>query len=213
MTMAELLSYGRPPFEPVKAEAKPKLFAECCRFICPGFTINEQNRALLNSVYLYMEGWQGKYDPRKGLWLWGSIGTGKSTIIRIMNYYSKFSQGLDIGNYPIGGFRIESATGIVNNFVLKGQDALNLYTYNNGTPRTMAFDELGREPCPAKYFGTEVNVMQYIFQCRYEFRNECLTHVTTNFSPKEIQRMYGSYIADRINEMFNVIEMTGQSRR
>lgn len=77
----------------------------------------------------------------------------------------------------------------------------------------MAFDELGREPCPAKYFGTEVNVMQYIFQCRYEFRNECLTHVTTNFSPKEIQRMYGSYIADRINEMFNVIEMTGQSRR
>ncbi|EOA55602.1 hypothetical protein HMPREF1214_03725 [Bacteroides sp. HPS0048] len=96
---------------------------------------------------------------------------------------------------------------------MRGKDALDLYTYNNGNPRTICFDELGREPRPAKYFGTELNVMQYIFQCRYELRREALTHVTTNLTVEEIQDKYGAYIADRINEMFNVIRLDGASRR
>lgn len=91
--------------------------------------------------------------------------------------------------------------------------AFPLYTYNGGNPRTVCFDELGREPLPAKYFGTELNVMQYILQCRYELRSECLTHLTTNLSLPELQQRYGGYIADRINEMFNVIELRGKSHR
>jgi DNA replication protein DnaC len=55
--------------------------------------------------------------------------------------------------------------------------------------------------------------MQYIFQCRYELRHEAITHVTTNLTIKEIQRIYGAYIADRINEMFNVLDLNGASRR
>ena len=77
----------------------------------------------------------------------------------------------------------------------------------------ICFDELGRETIPAKYFGTELNVMQYIFQCRYELRHEAITHVTPNLTIKEIQRIYGAYIADRINEMFNVLDLNGASRR
>lgn len=113
----------------------------------------------------------------------------------------------------MGGFRIDSASFIANSFSMRGKDALELYTYNNGSPRMMCFDELGREPIPAKYFGTELNVMQYIFQCRYELRKEALTHATTNLSIKDLQLKYGAYIADRINEMFNVIELGGSSRR
>lgn len=145
--------------------------------------------------------------------LCGSIGTGKSTIMQILNRYSYFTSGRNAGDYPIGGFRIESASYVANSFSMKGKDALELYTYNSGNPRTICFDELGREPCPTKYFGTEMNVMQYIFQCRYELRHEALTHVTTNLNAKEIQCRYGAYIADRINEMFNVIEINGSSRR
>lgn len=213
MTLEQMLSYGRPRPEPFTSEERPRLFVECCKFICPQFSIDERNKALMNEVYRYLEGTSAKYDHDKGLWLWGTIGTGKSTIIQIMNYYSKFSKGLDRGDYPIGGFRIESTSTVANKFAMKGQDAIELYTYNSGRPRTVAFDELGREPLPAKYFGTELNVMQYVFQSRYELRKECLTHVTTNLSLIEVQKKYGSYIADRINEMFNVIELTGRSRR
>lgn len=143
----------------------------------------------------------------------GDIGTGKSTIIQIMNMYDKLSKGLSIGGYPIGGFRIESASTAATAYSTKGPDALETYTYNKGNPHTISFDELGREPILAKYFGTELNVMQYLFQCRYELRHEVITHVTTNLSLKDVQSTYGAYIADRINEMFNVIELKGKSRR
>lgn len=123
------------------------------------------------------------------------------------------SSGLSVGGYPVGGFRIESSSTVAAKYSMKGSETLNAYTHNNGAPSTIAFDELGREPMPTKYFGTELNVMQYVFQCRYEFRNEVLTHVTTNLTTAEVQKNYGSYIADRINEMFNVIELKGSSRR
>lgn len=167
----------------------------------------------MNQMYLYVENRTGGLDPKKGLLLCGEIGTGKSTIMQILNRYSYFTSGKDRGDYPVGGFRIDSASYIANCFSMRGKDALELYTYNHGTPRMICFDELGREPLPAKYFGTELNVMQYIFQCRYELRNEAITHATTNLKPKGIQDKYGAYIADRINEMFNVVELNGKSRR
>lgn len=167
----------------------------------------------MNQLFLYTEGRSEKLDSNKGLLLRGDIGTGKSTIMQILNRYSCFTRGKAKGGYPIGGFRIDSVSCIANGFSMRGKDALELYTYNNGTPRMICFDELGREPIPAKYFGTELNVMQYIFQCRYELRHEAITHVTTNLTIKEIQRIYGAYIADRINEMFNVLDLNGASRR
>ena len=166
----------------------------------------------MNQLFLYTEG-RGKLDTNKGLLLRGDIGTGKSTIMQILNRYWYFTRGKAKGRYPVGGFRIDSASFIANSFSMRGKDALELYTYNNGAPRMICFDELGREPTPAKYFGTELNVMQYIFQCRYELRHEAITHVTTNLTIKEIQTIYGAYIADRINEMFNVLDLNGASRR
>lgn len=167
----------------------------------------------MNQLFLYAEGRSKKLDSNKGLLLRGDIGTGKSTIMQILSRYSYFTRGKERGGFPVGGFKIDSASFIANNFSMRGKDALELYTYNNGTPRMICFDELGREPMPAKYFGTELNVMQYIFQCRYELRYEAMTHATTNLTIEGIQGLYGAYIADRINEMFNVIDLNGDSRR
>ena len=196
-----------------KKQTDPEWFKACCKYVCPNFKIDDSNRNIMNQLFLYTEGRSEKLDSNKGLLLRGDIGTGKSTIMQILNRYSYFTRGKAKGGYPIGGFRIDSTSCIANGFSMRGKDALELYTYNNGTPRMICFDELGREPIPAKYFGTELNVMQYIFQCRYELRHEAITHVTTNLTIKEIQRIYGAYIADRINEMFNVLDLNGASRR
>ena len=72
-------------------------------------------------------------------------------------------------------------------------------------PVNRAFDELGREPIPAKHYGNDLNVMQYIFQCRYELRSSVRTFATTNISPVSLSKIYGEYIFDRINEMFNIV--------
>ena len=39
------------------------------------------------------------------------------------------------------------------------------------------------------------------------------TYVTTNLYPNDVERKYGDYIRDRRGEMFNLIELNGESRR
>lgn len=116
-----------------------------------------------------------------------------------------------------GGFKCVNCSNIANLFSSKGILELDVYTYNETErgikPVPFGFDELGREPIPSKYFGTEVNVMQYILSIRYELRNSCKTFVTTNIRKELIGQVYGEYIADRLNEMFNFVEVKGISRR
>lgn len=73
---------------------------------------------------------QVETGPGKGILLCGPVGTGKSTIMQIMNRYRYFVSGQDKGGYPMGGFRIDSASFIANSFSMRGKDALELYTYN-----------------------------------------------------------------------------------
>lgn len=202
-----------PSTESADEKIRPECFRKCCDFVCNGFKVDSFNKSIINEIFLYSEGKSTKFDCRKGLLLTGDVGTGKSTMMKILNRYYFYTRGMSVFGYPFGGFRIESCSSIANRYTRLGNEALDVYTFNNSSPREMCFDELGREPMPAKYFGTELNVMQYILQCRYEIRNEAITHITTNLSLDEIQERYDVYIADRINEMFNVVEMNGQSRR
>lgn len=185
-------------------------FAACCRAICGTFTVDEYNRSLLNELFLYANGKSAKLDSKRGLWLWGDIGTGKTTLIKILQEYESKTKGRDWRGFPVGGFGCVSASTIVNKFSRLGLDGIDDYCFKK---QTYAFDEVGREPLPAKYYGTEMNVMQYVFQMRYDMRKDCLTHVTTNLLPSQISSTYENYIADRVNEMFNVIEVKGLSRR
>lgn len=188
-------------------------FLLACQKECPSFSVSDMNRNLINEIFLYANGRSQVFDSVKGLWLYGPVGTGKSTIIQILRTYDFLSKLDDIGWKSSGGFGIVSASMVSNQFARKGLDGIDKYAYNNGKPDTWAFDEVGREPRPTKYFGTEMNVMQFVFQTRYEFRRKCLTHVTTNMPPEDITSKYGDYIADRVNEMFNVVEIKGESRR
>lgn len=192
---------------------KADLFKWACRKECSSFSVDDSNRKLVNEIFKYMNGVSESLDSKKGLWLYGPVGTGKSTIIQICRTYDH-EVNFDRETWrSSGGFNIASASLVSNQFSRKGQDGIDKYGYNDSNPLTWAFDEVGREPCPTKYYGTEMNVMQFIFQTRYEIRHKCLTHVTTNLYPEDITDMYGDYIADRIKEMFNVIEIKGDSRR
>ena len=177
--------------------------------VCPTYKVDSENKEILNSLFFYVNGHTDKQlDPQKGIWLWGNIGTGKSTIILILGEVLRL-QGR--------GYKTINCSNIASEYAAHGIDALNESTYNEVSgivkPVNRAFDELGREPLPAKHYGNELNVMQYIFQIRYEFKNKVRTFVTTNLMPEAIEVLYGKYIADRVKEMFNVIELKGGSRR
>lgn len=176
--------------------------------VIPEFSIDASNRQLITDLFNYFNGIEGRYDLDKGLWLYGDIGTGKSSLMRI------FSEYLRLG---FNGFKIHICDGLSNNYSRSGD--LDVYTYNQhgyiGEPVWMCFDELGRETIPANHFGAKLNVMQHILHIRYSLwrSNRLKTFVTTNCDPLQIETLYGDFIRDRIREMFNVILVEGKSRR
>lgn len=175
---------------------------------CGMFRIDKANRQIVSDLFNYFIGIKGNLDPDKGLWLDGPVGTGKSTLMFV---FSKFMQKLG------DGFKVYICSQVTAEYSMNGN--LDKYLLNPDgycrEPVPMCFDELGREPIPAKYYGTELNVFQHILHIRYALwqQRRLKTFVTTNLTPDEVGNLYGDYIRDRRKEMFNLVAVTGDSRR
>lgn len=172
------------------------------------FQIDESNKYIISNLFNYFNDIPGEYDLNKGLWLYGDVGTGKSSLMKVFSEYMKVW---------FNGFKIHICDKVSNEYAMSG--SLDEFTYNEngyiGYPVWMCFDELGRETIPANHFGTKLNVMQHILHIRYSLwqSTRLKTFVTTNSGPKNIEENYGDFIRDRTREMFNIIFMGGESRR
>lgn len=203
----------------VTAEEKRR-FLSVCYSICPDFTITSEMKPLLNDIVRWCLMLDGAHDYKKGLWLWGNIGTGKSTMLEIVREYCRLVRPpcrYRDAEYPRDfradkweyGFRITNANYVAGCFAKDGYPGLETYIRNV----RQAFDEVGRENIPTGFFGNMENVFQYIIQRRYDLRHGDFTHVTSNLSPDQIATVYGEHIYDRCKEMFNFVEMSGATWR
>ncbi len=184
------------------------------RDVAPDFVVDSRNQNMLSAIYNYCWGREGKLDPNKGLLLFGPIGTGKSTLLKgLQRYFGKINHYAYSFNRDDLGFRFTSAVEISLTYGKKGLDGLS-DLIDASSMTNLAIDEIGKETTESKHFGNNLNVIQTILQLRYEARYKCVTHATTNLNPNtDFGRLYGDYIADRCKEMFNVIEVGGDSRR
>lgn len=188
----------------------------------PRFIIDGRNSALLRALYGWVWERVGRtgtqlntpLDPSKGLLLWGPLGVGKSVLLRGLQIYEgKINRACFGFENKSLGFVLTSAAEIALRYTEQGMKGIVKYT-DREFMANLAIDELGREPTDAKYFGTGINVVQTILQLRYEVRREFVTHATTNLNPDtQFTDIYGDYIADRTKELFNVIEIKGETRR
>ena len=183
----------------------------------PRFDPKLADRNILNSLFAWVwkldEYNKLKLDYNKGFCFYGDIGLGKSMTLQALRQYRN---GLVSRNeskredFRMKGTWLKAASELANIFSVNGQPALIKYTTDE---INLIIDELGREPRPAKYFGTELNVIQFVLQLRYDHRRDSVTHITTNLKLEDIAQKYGAYIADRCLEMFNFIEFRGASLR
>ena len=183
----------------------------------PRFDPKLADRNILNSLFAWVwkldEYNKLKLDYNKGFCFYGDIGLGKSMTLQALRQYRN---GLVSRNeskredFRMKGTWLKAASELANIFAVDGQPALIKYTTDE---INLIIDELGREPRPAKYFGTELNVIQFVLQLRYDHRRDSVTHITTNLKLEDIAQKYGAYIADRCLEMFNFIEFKGASLR
>ena len=167
------------------------------------------NALLVAKLYAYFTRQpDSELDIRKGLWLEGPIGTGKTTLMRVFHEFGKLHRQ---------GFMLCTAAEIASAYGTSG--SLDLYTANaNGysrRPVALCVDELGREQLPATHFGNRLNTLQYVLQQRYTLwqQGEAVTHVTTNLCAGEVRQLYGDFIFDRCRHMFNIVTLTGKSLR
>lgn len=169
------------------------------------YVIDQYNTAIIQNMYYWLqrdERCQWSYN--KGLYLCGTIGCGKTILMKGFLEVVKFVSG-----YYIPFFH--SAT-LYNQIVKFGIESMK--------KNPIYIDELGREQLEVYINGARVRPIEDLMAIRYEY-GAC-TFFTTNFKLETLSRGfddkgkkvgYGQYIGDRIKEMCNIIVMPGPDRR
>lgn len=135
----------------------------------------------------------------KGILLSGPIGCGKTSIMQLLKPFSN--------HYT--DYKIKTCREISFEFAKNGFEALTPYTQKSTYQQRLTgycFDDLGAEQ-QIKHFGNDCNVMAEILITRYEqfIENNTITHITTNLSASEIEKMYGNRLRSRMRQMFNLV--------
>lgn len=190
----------------------------------PDFTIDKFNKFAFTNIAKWLIGdptmealdvttRQRKLgDLRKGIFLTGQTGTGKSMLMEIV---SQVAKELRLGYW----------TGSSGHFLYYNcyrSDKITTYFSNTGDiesltseHRVLCIQDLGSEPAEVNYMGSKVNVLRQIIETRYDDRTK-ITHFTSNLSLRDkdtITARYGDRVYDRLRGGCNYLEIAGGSRR
>lgn len=194
---------------------KKVFFKSAVEFYAPleiNFEVDATNKNFLRHFCKY---WNG--DPqfeilenislKKGLLVFGSYGTGKTSSFKIIQ---NMSQQYRI---PELWFPIIAAQEVVAKYnAVRNKDEIIEY-YSKGT---FLFDDLGTETVGNNVYqyGKEEVFVRILLNRYRNFESlGTKTHITTNFSFAQIENRYGTQISDRFIRMFNQLKLDGPSRR
>lgn len=136
-----------------------------------------------------------KDNPKFGIMLCGTCGNGKTTLLsafqNTLNYLS--ANGYFVENK---GIRIIDAKDVA--LLMKGD---NTRTVRDAD--MLGIEDMGREATEVMDYG---NVYSPIIDLlEYRYNNQLFTFITTNLTGKQVRTKYGDRIADRFNEMMEVV--------
>lgn len=159
-----------------------------------------RDKVYQNLCYYFTNDNRFNGDLKKGLLIRGEIGCGKTTM---MEFFRK-------GNRK---FNIVPCRKISFEYKDKGPHAIIMFGKNSSNFPLVGtcFDDLGTET-NTKNFGDSLNVMAEVILMRYETKS-VNTFITTNLTDAQILSGYEARVFDRIKEMFNVINLPGESLR
>lgn len=165
------------------------------------FTIDETNKHIVSFMHHWWNNVEHGYNRNAGIIICGKIGAGKSILMRaflavLAKYTGKVVFDADCKNFN---------TQYIEMIEEYGTDYFKF--------RPLYFDDLGREGKQVKVYGTEISPVPDVLFQRYD--TGAYTFATSNYDFEDLKKdnMYGLAIADRLNSMFNVFEMTNKSRR
>lgn len=141
-------------------------------------------------------------DGRRGFALLGTVGNGKTTLLRAVQRAVLAMDGL--GMFPEAtALRIVAARSV----------------HRDGSPRFeslcrepwLAIDDLGTEPAEELVYGVATCPMQELLERRYA--DNLPTCATTNLTPRELEQKYGLRVYSRLREMMPRVVFKNESFR
>ena len=175
-------------------------------------------KTLFISLMYYFHGNESELDLNKGICLVGKYGVGKSTIMNIFHSYLKTHFPFNKNMYVIS-----SIEEIIDDIKKDGY-VNRLYCYNMKEnvrsvgfrePKHILINEFGHN-YKIKSYGTDVKeLFEAFMMVRYDIfqKYRKVTHITTNYGTKELEQKFHPKLVDRFKEMFNIIELKGESFR
>lgn len=161
--------------------------------------LDSSNKHIINQLYFYLKGdsrFEG--DLTRGILLLGPLGTGKTIIMEAF----------------CGVFNKISARKRIT--IIKAKELWPTIKRNEEgfyplKQKPLYIDDMGKEPKKIIDFGTETCPMAELLSLRYDYG--ALTFATGNYNLNTLSQHYGETITDRMKEMFNILILTGNSRR
>jgi DNA replication protein DnaC len=167
------------------------------------FGLNGKERDMYELLCQYFTG-DKKFEEKgysldKGLMLYGGVGCGKTTIMKLFR------------DNPGQTFGVVECMKISDEYKDKegGADIIHRYSF---LP-SICFNDLGTEieSGESSHFGNKKNVMAEIILNHYERNNEkkFRLHFTTNLNADMQEKYYGPRVRSRLREMCNIISLVG----
>lgn len=174
------------------------------------YVIDKTNEKVLEQLYLYFTD-DKKFDGRldAGIALIGTVGTGKTLMLKIFNYFARVKQNKTFGIFSSRDVVIEyNSTG---DTVIKSH--INSYKTDGlkKIPLHRLYDDIGIEPDGHYY--KPMNVMEHICCGRWDKDSRLVTHITSNLGLDELKERYGVRFTSRLQQHTNCFMLEGSDRR
>lgn len=164
------------------------------------YIANEKTAEYIRRVAEFLTGG----GPKFGFMFCGRCGNGKTTLLRAMQTAINYLANRNYFKEPKGLSALDA-----KDVVAISRDFAEWKKYMD--KELLAIEDMGREPAEVLEYGNRLNPVTDLIEYRYD--RQLFTGITTNLTPKEIREVYGDRVADRFNEMLEVIVFENKSYR
>lgn len=146
-----------------------------------------------------------KFDLKKGIYLWGNVGRGKSFLMSLLSVFCKEIE------YSYRNFNIYS----VKELSFKVVRDSNIKHLDDCLKGKVCLDDVGFEEKNVFLYKNSVPIMEFLVDGRYNLfqKTGMVTHMTSNVPPGLLETEYSKRVESRIHEMFNLVELKGIDKR
>lgn len=166
------------------------------------FVDDEYTRTHIRKVARWLVGG----SPKAGLFLYGGVGNGKTTMARAT---AKLINTLYDSAYSVERKGVLTVSALELADIAKQEDGARFRQIKNA--ELLHIDDVGCEPTSVKVWGNEVSPLVDALYYRYD--KLLYTVITSNLYEEDIYKRYGERIADRFSEMFDLLSFENKSYR